>query len=93
MLATMQALNLLPGGVVRSLKKLCAGQTLLCKALALTVKKLDQKQLDVQKFYLEDVGYQPQNIIQTRRMGIPPGRDEHLPYRMVDENNRFILKL
>lgn len=92
MLATMQALNLNANGTLRLLDKLCAGQTLLCKALNLKVKEWDQQQFDQQKFYLVDVGYQPQNIIQTTRMGIPKGRDEHLPYRMVDEN-RFISKL
>jgi DNA-3-methyladenine glycosylase len=30
------------------------------------------------------VGYTPKEIIQTTRLGIPKGRDEHLPYRFID---------
>ncbi len=31
------------------------------------------------------MGYQPIKVIQTTRLGIPMGRDEHLPYRFVDD--------
>lgn len=80
MLQTMQALN--PPS--RPLEKLCAGQTLLCKALGLKVTQWDQKNFDSQRFYLQDVGYQPAQIIQTTRLGIPAHRDPHLLYRFID---------
>ena len=64
--------------------KLCSGQTLLCRSLNLKVREWDQKQFDEKSFYVADVGYNPQKIIQTKRLGIPPGRDEHLPYRFID---------
>ena len=68
----------------RNPKRLCAGQTLLCKSLGLTVKQWDQKQFHKSKFYIADVGYVPSKIIKTARLGIPEGRDEHLLYRYVD---------
>lgn len=69
----------------RSIERLCAGQTLLCHSLGLKVPDWDQCQFDLNRFYIHDVGYQPETIIQTVRLGIPAGRDEHLPYRFVDE--------
>lgn len=68
----------------RDEKSLCSGQTLLCKSLGLTVKEWDQQQFHKNKFYIDDVGYVPQKIIQTPRLGIPEGRDEHLLYRFID---------
>jgi len=44
-------------------------------------------QLDPQRLTLEDVGMRPSAIIQTTRLGIPEGRDEHLPYRFVDADH------
>jgi DNA-3-methyladenine glycosylase len=82
-LTTMQQLNPLPGPRERPLEKLCAGQTLLCKALGLTVPDWDAKQFSLESFYLKDIGQQPTEIIQTTRKGIPKGRDEHLPYRCM----------
>jgi DNA-3-methyladenine glycosylase len=70
--------------LIKSGEKLCAGQTLLCKSLGLTVKRWNAKQFDCKKFYIDDVGYRPQKIIQTTRLGIPKGRDEDLPYRFID---------
>lgn len=67
----------------RPLHRLCSGQTLLCKALNLKVPVWDQKNFD-ETFYIEDVRYRPQSIIQTTRLGIPKGRDEHLEYRFID---------
>lgn len=67
----------------RPLHRLCSGQTLLCKSLNLKVPDWDQQNFN-ESFYLEDVGYQPTEIIQTTRLGIPKGRDEHLQYRFVD---------
>jgi DNA-3-methyladenine glycosylase len=65
-------------------ERLCAGQTLLCRALGLTVKDWDQRDFDRERFYIEDVGSPPERIIKTRRLGIPTGRDEHLMYRFID---------
>lgn len=83
-LAVMQRLNPKRNNTIRVLEKLCAGQALLCKALGLKVKDWDQKQFNQQKFYIDDIGYHPQKIMQTKRLGIPCGRDEYLPYRFVD---------
>ncbi len=81
MLQTMQALN---PPLTRPIEKLCAGQTLLCKALGLKVTDWDQKTFDRQRFYVENVGYYPEQIIQTTRLGIPAHRDPHLLYRFID---------
>lgn len=68
----------------RPVTRLCNGQTLLCRSLGLKVSDWNQKQLDYDRFYLDDVGYTPPQIIQCRRLGISPTRDAHLPYRFVD---------
>lgn len=74
----------------RSIEKLCAGQTLLCKSLGLKVREWDQKIFCKEKFFISDIGYQPKKIIQTIRLGIPIGRDHHLPFRFIDyDNARF----
>lgn len=83
-LSVMQSLNPTAKGELRSPEKLCAGQTLLCKALGLKVQRWDQQSFCREQFYMEDVGYRPTTIIQTTRLGIPLGRDEHLPYRYID---------
>jgi DNA-3-methyladenine glycosylase len=83
MVAVMQKLNPQKNGSPRVPEKLCAGQTLLCKSLNLKVREWDQKKFDPEHFYIEDVGIKPEQIIQTTRLGIPAGRDEHLPYRFV----------
>ncbi|MBF7730185.1 DNA-3-methyladenine glycosylase [Pseudomonas sp. N040] len=72
------------GGRPRPLAKLCAGQTLLCRALGLKVPEWNARALDPARLIVEDVGERPQAIIQARRLGIPQGRDEHLAYRFVD---------
>ena len=69
---------------LRADMKLCSGQTLLCKSLGIKVKVWDQKNFDKDKLRIDDVGYKPTRIIQTTRLGIPPGRDEHLPLRFID---------
>lgn len=85
-LAIMQKLNPVKGsGKYRAEEKLCSGQTLLCTALGLKVDRWDQRQFDKQHFYIDDTGYQPGTIIQTTRLGIPEGRDEHLMYRFIDQ--------
>ena len=83
-LAQMQVNNPDTRGAPRSLERLCAGQTLLCKALGLNVPDWDAQPFDEQRLFVEDIGEQPQQIVQCARLGIPHGRDEHLPYRFVD---------
>ncbi|HYQ38189.1 MAG TPA: DNA-3-methyladenine glycosylase [Pseudomonas sp.] len=83
-LAQMQHNNPDRQGHPRPLEKLCAGQTLLCRALGLKVSEWDGQRFDWQRLFVEDVGEAPAQIVQTVRLGIPRGRDEHLPYRFVD---------
>ena len=71
-------------GRPRPEQRLCAGQTLLCRALGLKVPVWDAKRFDPARLWVDDVGTRPQRIIQTTRLGIPHGRDEHLMYRFVD---------
>jgi DNA-3-methyladenine glycosylase len=86
-LAQMQLNNPDASGAMRTPQRLCAGQTLLCKALGLKVPDWDARRFDLQRLYVEDVGLMPTAIIQTTRLGIPAGRDEHLMYRFVDANH------
>lgn len=83
-LATMQRLNPAASGGNRDSNRLCNGQTLLCRSLNIKVPDWDQQQFNASCFYLDDINYQPEQIIQTKRLGIPPGRDENLPYRFID---------
>ena len=83
-LAQMLLNNPDASGNVRPPERLCAGQTLLCKALGLKVPMWDAKRFDEEHLFVEDVGQRPPRIIQTTRLGIPAGRDEHLMYRFVD---------
>jgi len=80
----MQALNPSACGGLRPIHKLCSGQTLLCRSLNLKVTDWDQQDFDQQQFYFADQAYQTKKIIQTTRLGISQGRDEHLPYRFID---------
>ena len=83
-LATMQRNNPDSRGRARPTERLCAGQTLLCRALGLKVPDWDARRFDPARLFVEDVGERPPHIIQCVRLGIPQGRDEHLPYRFVD---------
>ncbi|SEU02343.1 DNA-3-methyladenine glycosylase [Pseudomonas graminis] len=83
-LARMLLNNPGASGNVRTPERLCAGQTLLCKALGLKVPMWDARRFDEEQLFVEDVGQRPPRIIQTTRLGIPTGRDEHLMYRFVD---------
>ena len=83
-LSRMQLNNPDAQGNSRPEQKLCAGQTLLCKALGLKVREWDAKCFDPERLRVDDVGAKPARIIQTTRLGIPHGRDEHLMYRFVD---------
>ena len=80
----MHSLNPTESGELRPIDWLCRGQTLLCAALNIRVSDWDQAQFNAQSFYLEDAGLKPKRIIQTTRLGIPQGRDEHLKYRYID---------
>src|SRR5690606_5933810 len=82
MLEIMQQLNPHPNKQkIRSIENLCAGQTLLCKSLGLRVTDWNQKNFKKDQFFIKDCHYTPKKIIQTKRLGIPLGRDEHLLYR------------
>lgn len=83
-LAQMLLNNPDTNGRPRASQKLCAGQTLLCKALGLKVPNWDAKRFDHEVLFVEDIGRPPNRVIQTTRLGIPHGRDEHLMYRFVD---------
>ncbi|MDH0749112.1 DNA-3-methyladenine glycosylase [Pseudomonas sp. GD03842] len=83
-LAQMQLNNPDASGNLRPPERLCAGQTLLCKALGLKVPMWDAKRFDHAQLFVEDVGQRPERIVQTTRLGIPTGRDEQLMYRFVD---------
>ncbi len=83
-LARMRLNNPDAQGQPRPDQKLCAGQTLLCKALGLKVPDWDAKCFDPERLRVDDVSQVPSRIIQTTRLGIPHGRDEHLMYRFVD---------
>ncbi len=83
-LMQMELNNLDASGNIRPPERLCAGQTLLCKALGLKVPMWDAKRFDEEQLFVEDVGVRPPRVIQTTRLGIPAGRDEHLMYRFVD---------
>ena len=88
MLSRMQALNPHKNSdTLRPLERLCNGQTLLCKALGIKVNDWDQRQFSHDTFFIEDIGYEPAEIIQTTRLGIRTGRDEHLPYRFIDASS------
>lgn len=83
-LAAMQRNNPDGQGRPRPAERLCAGQTLLCKALGLRVPDWDARRFDNGRLFVDDVGERPALIVQCARLGIPKGRDEHLPYRFVD---------
>lgn len=83
-LALMQQLNPSPQGLPRQPQRLCSGQTLFCRALGIKVVDWDQRCPEPERLRIEAVGYQPGTVIQTTRLGIPQGRDEHLLWRLVD---------
>ena len=82
-LKVMHRLNPTRGGGTRPQHRLCSGQSLLARCLDLKVAEWSGRSFDAQRFFLEDQGGQP-SLLQTRRLGIPKGRDEHLPWRFVD---------
>jgi DNA-3-methyladenine glycosylase len=68
----------------RPVENLCSGQTLLCKSLGIKVVDWDQKNFNKEKFYITSTEYIPAKIVQTKRLGIPIGRDEDRLYRFLD---------
>jgi DNA-3-methyladenine glycosylase len=82
-LEQMHSLNPGPQGQ-RALERLCAGQTLLCRALDLRVAEWNRRTFDPAWLFIDDLGYRPRRLLQARRLGIPKGRDEHLLYRFLD---------
>ncbi|NOZ74879.1 MAG: DNA-3-methyladenine glycosylase [FCB group bacterium] len=82
MIQQMQSLNKL-NGRVRPAERLCAGQTLLCKSLGLKVPEWDGHTLDPDHLCITPATNPPDTILCTPRLGIPKGRDEHLPYRFI----------
>lgn len=83
-LARMQQLNPQRNGQPRQPERLCAGQTLLCRSLDIRVADWNAQPFDATSLLIEDDGYRPEQVVRTTRLGIPSGRDEHLPYRWVD---------
>ncbi|MET1078707.1 MAG: DNA-3-methyladenine glycosylase [Pseudomonas sp.] len=71
-------------GQPRPPERLCSGQTLLCKALGLKVAQWNARRFDPLRFFIDDLDEAPGPVLQTRRLGIPSGRDEHLAYRFVE---------
>jgi len=83
-LSIMHQLNPKADGAKRPDHRLCSGQTLLCRSLGIKLSEWNGRNFVPEVFYFEDVNYKPEKIIQTKRLGIPTGRDEHLPYRFID---------
>jgi len=84
MIEIMKKNNPKPDGQLRESMFLCSGQTLVCKALGITVSDWNKKEFDQKRFFIADNMYTPNQIIQTTRLGIPIGRDEHLLQRFID---------
>jgi DNA-3-methyladenine glycosylase len=84
MIAAMARRNALPSGRPRAPARLCAGQTLLCRALGLQVPEWDGVPIGEGSLRLLEVGYRPRRLVRAQRLGIPAGRDGHLPYRFID---------
>ncbi|MFT0213268.1 DNA-3-methyladenine glycosylase [Pseudomonas sp. F1_0610] len=85
-LSILQENNPNRDGSQRSIGRLCAGQTLLCRSLGLKVPDWDAQPFDTQRLFVDDCALKPATILQTKRLGIPQGRDEDLPYRFVDSD-------
>ena len=83
-LDAMHGLNPAPDGRSRRAeRRLCAGQTLLCRSLGLTVAAWTGRQFDPSRFYIEAGKARPR-IISTLRLGIRPERDDGRRSRYVD---------
>jgi DNA-3-methyladenine glycosylase len=89
MLAAMARNVALESGRHRPTTRICAGQTLLCRALGLKVPTWDAQPLPSPGLVLVDIGYRPNRIVRTRRLGIPSHRDPHFLYRYVDMDRAY----
>lgn len=69
----------------REVHRLCSGQTLLCKSLGLKLQDWCCRPFDNDRLLLLSDGYVPSAIVTAVRLGIPQGRDEHLPLRFYDK--------
>ncbi len=85
--ALMHGLNPRRGGGRRPEHRLCAGQTLLCRSLGLTIAEWGGRPFDREALYLQDDGYRPAPLLAAPRLGIHPERDAHLPWRFLDGGN------
>ena len=81
----MQKNNPKNSGEYRIQEKLCSGQTLLCKSLGLRVHEWNKQQFHPDAFYIDKSKYVVKHYIQTTRLGIPSGRDDHLMQRFIDK--------
>ena len=85
-LDAMHRMNPAPDGQSRRLEaRLCAGQTLLCRSLGLTVAEWTGRQFVPDRFYIEARKARP-CIIRTLRLGIRPDRDDGRLSRYVDRD-------
>ena len=85
-LDAMHGLNPAPDGQSRRADgRLCAGQTLLCRSLGLTVAEWTGKQFDRDLFYIEARKVTPR-MVATLRLGIRPERDDGRRSRYVDRD-------
>ena len=83
-LDAMHRLNPAPDGRSRRPeRRLCAGQTLLCRSMGLTVSEWTGRQFGRKRFYIGSRKAVPR-IIATRRLGIRPERDDGRRARYVD---------
>ena len=86
-LDAMHRLNPAPDGQSRRAeRRLCAGQTLLCRSLGLTVAEWTGRQFDPSRFYIEARNARPR-IISTLRLGIRTERDDGRRSRYVDRDS------
>ncbi|WP_304232112.1 DNA-3-methyladenine glycosylase [Jiulongibacter sediminis] len=72
------------------LKDLCSGPGKLVQAMDI-LKNQNGNKLTSPPLYLKE-GIEVGAIIETTRIGIGEGKDEHLPYRFYIKDNKFISK-
>lgn len=83
-LDAIHRLNPAPSGPSRRPgHRLCAGQTLLCRSLSLSVAGWTGRQFDPDRFYIEARNAQPR-LVATLRLGLRPERDDGRRSRYVD---------